>query len=144
MDLHGGLAQTWVSITWSIFWAEVIIIYICSVIQRATLALLLTVSLKFRLTIHVMASELDIPKTNLQIMIRGGKLRANSITVKPKQIEDNTGQRIYFCVNYININRQIFEDMMILKYRHTDMKLKLTTNLNWSGSSYFEIPQKKF
>ena len=91
-----------------------------------------------------MASELDIPKTNLQIMIRGGKLRANSITVKPKQIEDNTGQRIYFCVNYININRQIFEDMMILKYRHIDMKLKLTTDLNWSGSSYFEIPQKVF
>ena len=91
-----------------------------------------------------MDSALDIPKKKPTKNDKGGKLRANYITVKPKPTEDNTGQRIYFCVNYININRQIFEDMMILKYIHIDMKLKLTTDLNWSGSSYFEIPQKVF
>ena len=35
MALHGGLSQTWVSIILSIFYVEVIIICICSVVQRA-------------------------------------------------------------------------------------------------------------
>ena len=68
-----------------------------------------------RETLYGMAEALDKPK-KLQMMSKGGKLRANYSTVDPTQNEDNMRQHINFCIDHININHQRFEDMMEVVY----------------------------
>ena len=80
--------------------------------KTVQLSLLPTIPLNQRGTLHDTAAEIGVPKTNLQIMLKGEKLMAHESTANPTTSMAKMQRRINCCVNCINTNHQMFEEIV--------------------------------